>query len=74
MVLSDFSIKRPVVATVLSMLLVVFGAVAMMQLPIREAPDIERPVVSINVTYPGRVRGDCGNQSRSGFGRPDQWG
>ncbi|MDE0799830.1 MAG: efflux RND transporter permease subunit [Rhodospirillaceae bacterium] len=53
MVLSDFSIKRPVVATVLSTLLFVFGIVAMLQLPIREAPDIERPVVSINVTYPG---------------------
>lgn len=53
MVLSDFSIKRPVFATVLSMLLVVFGAVAMLQLPIREAPDIESPIVSINVTYPG---------------------
>jgi multidrug efflux pump len=53
MVLSDFSIKRPVFAAVISMLLVVFGLVAMTQLPIREAPDIESPVVSINVTYPG---------------------
>ena len=33
MVLSDFSIKRPVVAMVASALLVVFGAVAVMQLP-----------------------------------------
>lgn len=53
MVLSDFSIKRPVVATVASALLVVFGIVAMIQLPIREAPDIESPTVSISVTYPG---------------------
>ena len=53
MVLSDFSIKRPVVATVASALLFVFGLVALMQLPIREAPDIESPIVSINVTYPG---------------------
>lgn len=53
MVLSDFSIKRPVFATVISMLLVVFGLVAMLQLPVREAPDIESPIVSINVTYPG---------------------
>ncbi|MEQ8735530.1 MAG: efflux RND transporter permease subunit [Rhodospirillaceae bacterium] len=53
MVLSDFSIKRPVFAAVLSTLLVVFGAVAMLQLPVRETPDIERPVVSISVTYPG---------------------
>lgn len=53
MVLSDFSIKRPVVATVASALLFVFGAVALLQLPIREAPDIESPIVSIMVTYPG---------------------
>lgn len=53
MVLSDFSIKRPVFATVTSALLVVFGLVALMQLPIREAPDIESPIVSIMVTYPG---------------------
>ena len=53
MVLSDFSIKRPVVATVASALLVVFGVVAMVQLPIREAPDIESPIVSISTTYPG---------------------
>lgn len=53
MVLSDFSIKRPVFATVISVLLFVFGVVALLQLPVREAPDIERPIVSINVTYPG---------------------
>jgi len=51
--LSSFSIKRPVFATVMSMLLAVFGSVAIFQLPIREAPDVERPVVSINVSYPG---------------------
>ena len=53
MVLSDFSIKRPVVAIVSSALLFVFGLVALIQLPVREAPDIERPIVSISVTYPG---------------------
>ena len=53
MVLSDFSIKRPVVATVASLLLVVFGFVSIFQLPIREAPDIESPVVSVSVAYPG---------------------
>ena len=53
MVLSDFSIKRPVFATVLSALLVVFGLVSLMQLPVRETPDIESPIVSINVAYPG---------------------
>jgi multidrug efflux pump len=53
MILSDFSIKRPVVAIVASLLLVVFGIFAIAQLPIRETPDIERPVVSVRVIYPG---------------------
>ena len=53
MLLSDFSIKRPVVATVASLLLVVFGLYALSQLPIRETPDIDRPIVSVFVNYPG---------------------
>ncbi len=53
MLLSDVSIKRPVVATVASLLLVVFGLFAGMRLPVRETPDIDRPVVSVRVSYPG---------------------
>ncbi|MBL8642900.1 MAG: efflux RND transporter permease subunit [Rhodospirillaceae bacterium] len=53
MVLSDFSIKRPVVAIVASLLLVVFGVFAVVQLPVRETPNIERPIVSVRVLYPG---------------------
>ena len=48
MVLSDVSIKRPVFATVLSLLIVVFGLAALMGLPVREYPDIDPPVVSIS--------------------------
>ena len=53
MFLSDFSIKRPVVAIVASLLLVVFGAFAMWQMQVRESPNIERPVVSVRIIYPG---------------------
>ena len=53
MVLSDFSIKRPVVAIVASLLLLVFGLYAFFQLPVRETPNIERPVVNIGVSYQG---------------------
>lgn len=53
MLLSDISIKRPVVATVASLLLLVFGIFAMTQLPVRETPDIEEPVVSVSVQYRG---------------------
>lgn len=53
MMLSDLSISRPVFATVLALLLVAFGLVAFDRLPLREYPDIDPPVVSIDTIYPG---------------------
>lgn len=53
MILSDISVKRPVLAVVMSMMIVGFGALAFFELPVREFPDIEVPVVSVNVNYPG---------------------
>jgi multidrug efflux pump len=53
MILSDLSVTRPVFAAVLSLLLVAFGLVAFDRLPLREFPDIDPPVVSIETTYPG---------------------
>ena len=53
MILSDVSVRRPVLATVLSLLLVAFGLVAFDRLPLREYPDIDPPVVSVDTAYPG---------------------
>src|SRR5690554_701659 len=53
MLLSDVSIKRPVFATVLSLLIVVFGVAALLGLPVREYPDIDPPIVSISTNYTG---------------------
>jgi len=53
MFLSDVSIRRPVLATVLSLLLVVFGIISFERLPVREYPDIDPPVVSVEARYPG---------------------
>jgi len=53
MLLSDISVKRPVFASVISLLLLVFGLVAFDRLPLREYPDIDPPVVSIDTLYPG---------------------
>ncbi|QQX81593.1 efflux RND transporter permease subunit [Shewanella sp. KX20019] len=51
--LSDVSVKRPVVAIVLSLLLCVFGAVSFSKLSVREMPDVESPVVTVMTTYDG---------------------
>ncbi len=53
MVLSDISIKRPVFATVLSLMLIVLGIASLSKLPIREYPAIDPPVVSVTTTYRG---------------------
>ncbi len=53
MLLSDLSVKRPVFAAVMSLLLIAFGIVAFLRLPLREYPDIDPPVVSIDTNYPG---------------------
>lgn len=53
MILSDVSVTRPVFASVISLLLIAFGLVAFDRLPLRQYPDIDPPVVSIDTTYPG---------------------
>ncbi len=53
MLLSDVSIKRPVFASVISLLLIAFGLVAFDRLTLREYPNIDPPVVSIRTNYPG---------------------
>ena len=53
MIISEHSVRRPVFATVLSALLVLLGLAAMGSLPVRQYPDIELPVVSIETSYRG---------------------
>ncbi len=53
MVLSDISVKRPVFAAVISLLLVAFGLLSFDRLSLREYPDIDPPIVTVNTFYPG---------------------
>jgi len=53
MLISDLSIRRPVLATVVSLLLIVLGLFAFTRLPLRELPDIDPPVVSVSTAYTG---------------------
>ncbi|MEY3464558.1 MAG: hypothetical protein RL603_156 [Pseudomonadota bacterium] len=53
MTISDLAIRRPVFATVLSLLLVIVGLMAALRLSIREYPDVNRPVVGVSVFYRG---------------------
>ncbi len=51
--LSDISVKRPVFAAVINLLVIAFGILSFDKLPLREYPDIDPPIVSIETTYPG---------------------
>ena len=53
MQLAETSIRRPVFATVLSLLIVLIGAVSFNRLTVREYPKIDEPVVTVSVRYAG---------------------
>jgi multidrug efflux pump len=49
----EICIRRPVLATVLSILVLVIGAISYTRLAVREYPKIDEPVVSVRTDYPG---------------------
>ena len=51
--LSEICIERPVLATVISLLITLLGAIALLRLPNRELPDVDPPIVSVTTVYPG---------------------
>ena len=53
MQLAELSIRRPVFATVLSLLVLLIGAVSFSNLSVREYPKIDEPVVTVKVRYAG---------------------
>jgi len=53
MVLSDISIKRPVLATVINLVVVLVGLITYSRLPVRLIPKVDVPVVNVSTGYPG---------------------
>jgi multidrug efflux pump len=53
MIISDYSVRRPVFASVISLLLIILGLTAMLKLPVRQYPDVDSPVVSIETRNRG---------------------
>jgi multidrug efflux pump len=51
--LSQTCIERPVLSTVMSLVIVLFGAIALTRLPNREYPDVDAPVVAVTTVLPG---------------------
>jgi len=53
MSLSSTSIKRPVLATVFSLMILIFGIIGMTYLGVREFPSVDPAIISVSVSYPG---------------------
>lgn len=53
MVIADISIHRPVLATVMSLMIVLIGIIGYQRLSVREYPKIDAPVVSVRTVYTG---------------------
>ena len=53
MILSEISIRRPVLATVMTLMIVLVGIIAYDRLAVREYPNIDTPTVTVETTYPG---------------------
>jgi len=53
MTFSDFFIKRPIFAAVLSLLILIGGAISLFQLPISEYPEVVPPTVVVRANFPG---------------------
>ena len=51
--ISELSIRRPVLSTVLTLIILLFGAIGYTSLGVREYPSVDNPIISVNCSYPG---------------------
>ena len=51
--ISELSIRRPVLATVMTLIIVIFGVIGYSYLGVREYPSVDNPIISVSCSYPG---------------------
>ena len=51
--ISELSIRRPVLATVMTLIILIFGFIGYTYLGVREYPSVDNPIISVTCTYPG---------------------
>ena len=51
--ISELSIRRPVMATVLTLIILLFGLIGYTSLGVREYPSVDNPIISVSCSYPG---------------------
>lgn len=53
MTISELSIRRPVLATVFTLVILLFGCIGYLYLGVREFPSVDNPIISVSCSYPG---------------------
>lgn len=51
--ISELSIRRPVLATVMTLIILLFGCIGYITLGVREYPSVDNPIISVSCSYPG---------------------
>lgn len=51
--ISELSIKRPVLSTVFILIILIFGMIGYTSLGVREYPNVDNPIITVNTSYPG---------------------
>ena len=71
---SNFFIKRPIFAIVVSLVSVISGLISMFQLPIEQYPDLTPPQVEVSASYTGASANVVGTSASAKGGYPIGWG
>lgn len=51
--ISELSIRRPVLSTVMTLIILLFGFIGYSSLGVREYPSVDNPIISVSCSYPG---------------------
>ena len=54
--ISELSIRRPVLSTVLTLIILLFGLIGYSYLGVREYPSVDNPIISVSCSYPGAMK------------------
>ena len=53
--ISELSIRRPVLSTVMTLIILLFGFIGYSSLGVREYPSVDNPIISVSCSYPGAI-------------------
>ncbi|MEJ0080237.1 MAG: efflux RND transporter permease subunit [Puia sp.] len=71
--ISELSLKRPVLATVMNLMIILFGIVGFNFLAVRDYPAIDPPIINVSTSYTGANPDIIESQITEPLEKTDQW-